>query len=62
MLENICAYSPLSEQAQNVSIRLMEIEKKFTADLIESYMKFLDKYQICCDYRHNYSQKLQYFH
>lgn len=55
----------LSEErvAHNVAIRLKDADKKFSGDLGECWMDFLDEYQqISRDYKLNPAQKLQYLY
>ena len=49
--------------AHNVTMRLKDNEKKFSGDLGENWMEFVDEYsQVARDYNLNISQKLQYIH
>ena len=49
--------------AHNVAMRLKDNEKKFSGELGESWMEFVDEYlQICRDYALSPTQKLQYLH
>lgn len=49
--------------AHNVAMRLKDKDKKFSGDLGESWMEFVDDYlQMCRDYSLTHVQKLQYMH
>lgn len=56
-------HARVGELARNITMRLKEREKTFSADLGESWVEFVDEYShISRDYNLNPSQKLQYLH
>lgn len=57
--------APLSMERvpHNVAMRLRDKDKKFSGELGESWMEFVDEYlQVCRDYSLSPSRKLQYLH
>ena len=56
-------YSSAEKNAHNVGMRLKDRDKKFSGDLSDSWMEYVDDcLQLCRDHSLSPSQKLQYQH